>query len=89
MTDKLQDVVERFIHQNEVVYIDRCNADGSAITGIDVDDLRAFLAQYVLCEKEPVGHAVPSRKGDAIVMTVAALRVPGNGTTPLYMQAKE
>lgn len=29
---------------------------GSFFKCIDVDDLRAFLAQYVLCEKEPIAR---------------------------------
>lgn len=51
MTDKLQDVVERFIAEHETEA--ECGA-GSFIKCIDTQDLRAFLEQYVLCEREPV-----------------------------------
>jgi hypothetical protein len=52
MTDKLQDSVERWIEQNERIAEDM----GSEYAIVFVDDLRAFLAQYVLCEKGPFGY---------------------------------
>jgi hypothetical protein len=58
MSDKLQDVVERFIAENENAYEarDKYGDLHGANIAIDVDELRAFLAQYVLCELEPFGY---------------------------------
>ena len=77
MTDKLPEFVEQWIEENTLF---GC---------IDAELVRAFLAKFVLCDREPVGHVAPSSDGDAIVMTVAALRVPLDATTPLHAPATE
>lgn len=87
MTDKLPEWIEKFMRDS--VHVGLGNGSYGEGYNAALDHVAAFLAQYVLCEKEPVGHAVPSRKGDAITMAVAALRVSGDKTTPLHIPAKD
>lgn len=51
MTDKLQDVVDVFIASAHY-------PDGDKVPCIAVHDLRAFLAQYVVCNRESVVFAL-------------------------------
>ena len=84
MSDKLQDVVERFLDVN------RFHSDGAGMA-IWEDDLRAFLAQvfppgkYVLCEREPVAvmREWPHAVGLDFMVDCIGIH------TPLYREAKE
>jgi hypothetical protein len=92
MSDKLQDVVERFIAENENAYEarDKYGDLHGANIAIDVADLRAFLAQYVLCEREPKMYYNPTN-GDVlpsgVVRGASRIRYVGY-EVPLHAPAK-
>lgn len=61
MTDKLPQFVEDWILKHEQ---DLYGSGTCWLNMIRADDLRAFLAQFVLCEREPVAHAVVAPDGN-------------------------
>jgi hypothetical protein len=86
MSDKLQDVAERFIAEYSRITEERDkygdSYPGSDSLVVDVADLRAFLAQYVLCESEPFGYF----KAEPFGWTDCA--ETDEGAMPLYTPAK-
>jgi hypothetical protein len=84
MVKKLPQFVETWITEHATFYIDRHNDDGSAIMGVDVDDLREFLANYVLCDADPIGYLMYDKTSPLEYTADQRLAGAVGSTCPVY-----
>lgn len=77
MTDKLPEWIENWIAENS------CEMESTRHQAVLVSDLRAFLAQFVLCKREPVAHAVVAPDGNIRMWHRSQFEA-----TPLHAPAK-
>ncbi len=85
MTDKLPDFVEAWIAENA----DEAYFGIDAVQSVRESDLRAFLAQYVLCDKEPIAFS-HDRQADVVCSATQKARYPNtfqSFTDPLHAPA--
>lgn len=79
MTDKLPEWLESWLDENSIHPF-----AGSSFRAVSTYDLRAFLAQFVLCERDVVAHAVVAPDGNIRMWH----RSQFEATPPLHAPAK-